>query len=97
MSISDNIIQKEVCKEILNNIKSCLQLCSNNKQKFNFNEHKYLNKSITFLECENIYKFKESLDVVKINMLIKTPSIDINNNYYVEYNVSNKLVVIDKE
>jgi hypothetical protein len=103
--------KKTICKEVLNNIKSCLEVCSNNRNTYNLKEYQYsvsdqksqqlnqmvFDNSISLLECENIHIFNKSLNVVNINIIIKNPIIDFQHQYYIDYNVSKRVVIIDRE
>ena len=102
--------KKTICKEVLNNIKSCLEICSNNRKTYNLKEyqqqsqfhsnikdHMILDNSVSLLECENIHIFKKSLNDVNIKIIIKNPIIDFQNEYFIDYNVSKRIVIIDRE
>jgi len=103
--------KKTICKEVLNNIKSCLEMCRNNRKTYNLKDYQYqvsdqksqqlnqmiLDNSISLLECENIHIFKKSLNDVNIQIIIKNPIVDFQHQYYIDYNVSKRVVIIDRE
>ena len=95
--MSEINIQKTICNEILNDIQLCLHKCKNNKKTFNLiHYNKFINKSISLLECDNINDYNKSLNVINIKLIIKTPIIKLNNNYYIDYNTLNREIIIDK-
>ena len=85
-----------ICQKILQDIKSCLHLCKNNKKAFDFKNHKeimYHDPLFYLLECENLQKFKNSLNDINIKMIIKDPVIIIKKGYCVDYNSNNRELI----
>jgi len=86
-----------ICDKILQDIKSCLQLCKNNKRACDFKNHKEIEKNdplFYLLECENIHQFKHSLNDVNIKMIIKDPLIITKKGYCIDYKCSSRELII---
>jgi hypothetical protein len=87
----------KICEKILQDIKSCLQLCKNNKRACDFknlNEIEKHDPLFYLLECENIQTFKHSLNDVNIKMIIKDPLIITKKGYCIDYNCSGRELII---
>ena len=85
-----------ICEKILQDIKSCLHLCTNNKKSYDFKNHKEIEKHdplFYLLECENIHQFKNSLIDVNIKMIIKDPVVIIKKGYCVDFNATNRELI----
>ena len=82
-----------LCDDMLENIRFSLCHCTNNTQIYKFSESEY--KYFSPLKCENINSFVKGLHATKTRILFATPILNTNNPYTVEYNVKDRLIVVD--
>lgn len=81
-------IKRSGCEELLDNIKTTLQECSNNRKYF------YMNNLIRVNSCKNIDEWSNDvLRNIGIKLNIKTQYLK--GVYYIDYNIKNKLVTIN--
>jgi len=84
-----------ICENILQDIKSCLQLCKNNKRACEIKIKNEKQEPLFYLmDCENIQAFKHSLNDVNIKMIIKDPLVITKKGYCIDYNCSNRELII---
>jgi hypothetical protein len=82
-----------LCDDMLENIRFSLYHCTNNRQIYNFPESEH--KFFAPLKCDNINSFIKGLHATKTQVLFATPILNTNKPYTVEYNVKDRLIMVD--
>jgi hypothetical protein len=82
----------KTCDEILSQLQLSLQRCKNNKEIYNYIGPEL----IDITTCANITSYKTRLISTKTTLDIKVPIIKPCVSYYVEYNVTNRCITMDK-
>jgi hypothetical protein len=82
----------KTCDEILSQLQLSLQRCKNNKEIYTY----VGSELIDITTCTNITSYKTSLIATKTTLDIKVPIIKPCVSYYIEYNVNNRYITIDK-
>jgi len=81
----------EDCNELLENIKKSLHYCSDNTQKYKFNNP--INRLLNPLQCENIFKYERSLRATKTEINF-TSLINTQKEYFINYNCNSRKITI---
>jgi hypothetical protein len=93
MKLFNDIHDDNFCNEVLENMKTCLHKCRDNKTVFNVNPHIF--DTINIDNCEQIQKFKNELQTTKTIVEIKNPLLTPRSRYSIEYVVNKRLLVVD--
>jgi hypothetical protein len=80
-------MNKDVCEEVLENIKQSLSNCKNNKKSYE------LIKPFNISNCDNISKYASGLYATKTQIIVKTPIIV--EKYSINYNVKERTVELE--
>jgi len=81
------------CDEILLKLQASLHQCKDNKQIYQYNK---MENPININLCSNIQKYKQGLVATNTTLEVKEPIIRPNKQYSIEYNVINRILMIDK-
>lgn len=88
-------IKNNYCSELLENIQRCLIKCKNNKKIYYFNSS--LIDKFNILDCRNISDYEENLMFdTKIKFKFLKKQIKTEKNYTIEYDIKNKLLILDQ-
>jgi hypothetical protein len=80
-------MNKDVCEQVLENIKYSLLHCQNNNQTYE------LNRPFNIKNCDNIAEYASSLYATKTKIVLKTPIVV--EKYSINYNVKERTVELE--
>jgi len=90
-----HILKNNYCSELLDNIQRCLIKCKNNKKIYYFNSS--LIDKFNIMECDNITNYSENLMYdMKIKFEFLKKDIKTEQNYTIEYDITNKILILDQ-
>jgi hypothetical protein len=80
-------MDNSVCEEILENIKTSLLHCKNNRTTHT------MEKAFNIKSCENINKYKTSLYATKTKIILNVP--DYTSSYSINYKVNERIIEVE--
>ena len=90
-----HVLKNNYCSELLENMQRCLMKCKNNKKIYYFNSS--LIDKFNIMDCDNISNYSEKLMYdMKISIKILKKEIKTDNMYTIEYDITNKTLILDQ-
>ena len=86
-------VMKTTCDDFLSTLQLSLHVCKNNKDIYNFT-HNTISKFKPH-DCDNVNQYIKSLCATNTVVVFNTPTFNTKNPYSIEYNVTNRLLIVD--